>query len=178
MPPDAARIDALLDEGFAALPAGKYRDAERIGKEALELSQARADTRRVSRSHLLIGSAVFNQGDMLKALETISLGERLAVEVQDIPLQKLAKISLGNIHRNLGHAEEALKSFEAWVSLNRQLPVPEPEGRLLRAQGIMYYEMGDVDKAHALFREALIKVRQAGDAALEAATLMSLAIMT
>jgi CHAT domain-containing protein/Flp pilus assembly protein TadD len=171
---DTARIDKLLDDGFAALPSGKYLDMARMGEEALRLSTAAGDTFRISRSLILLGSANFNQTHLPEALDQTQRGLALAVEVKDIPLQMLAKQVLGNTLRSLGRFDEALHSFEDWRTLNRQLPKAEPEARIARAIGILYYQMGDIDKAETNYRDALKFARDAGDVSLQAATLLSI----
>lgn len=177
-PGDTARIDSMLDTGFAGSTAGRYSEMLSLGEEALRLSTALGDQYRVARSHLLIGSGYYNQTRLPAALEALERGERIAIEIDAIPLRKIASQMLGNTLRTLGRFAEALAKFEEWRRQNQRLPAPEPEGRMARAIGIVYFEMGDIDRAEIMVREALAHIRRSGDVQFEAPTLFSLSVVS
>jgi CHAT domain-containing protein len=174
---DDAAIDKLLDDGFASVATGKYTEMEAAGREALRLSEASGDRYRTARALILLGSAHYNESHIPEAFDELQRGEQLAIALDDIPLRKLACQMLGNTLRNMGRYGDALQKFEEWRVQNRRLPNPEPQGRMTRALGIVYFEMSDVPRAEAMFREALTYARGAGDIGLEGQTLLSLAIV-
>ncbi|MGA3025974.1 MAG: CHAT domain-containing protein [Bryobacteraceae bacterium] len=171
--PDA-EIDRLLDRGFADLKTGNYPEMASLGAEALRLSTAAHDQRRVARSVLLIGSSSYSQGRLAEALDELQQAARLAAELRDIPIQKQATRGIGNTLRQLGRYDEALRNLDEWFRLNRDGGGKEPEGPMMRVVCVLYTEMGDLDKAESTCRGALGLARASGDRWLEAGTLFSL----
>jgi len=168
-----AEIDKLLEQGLAAAKTGNYPDMARLGAEAVRLSTAVHDQRRVARSMYLSGSASYDQGRLLEALDELEQVARLASELGDIPLQMKAKTGIGNTLRQLGRYDEALRNFDEWFRINRA-GQGEPEGPMVRTVCILYKEIGDLDKAESTCRKALRLVRASGDRRIEASTLLSL----
>ncbi len=173
-PDSTQRIDQLLADGFAAAPGGHYVEMERMAQEALELSSAAHDQRRMARSRLLAGSALYYQSRCPEALGQLQQAEDLARQLNDIELLKQTKQMEGNSLRSLGRLDEALRDYDEWFQFNRQLSHPEPEARVTRFVSILYREMGDTDKSETMVRQALKLARAEGDAQVEAGCLLSL----
>jgi CHAT domain-containing protein/tetratricopeptide (TPR) repeat protein len=170
---DGRAIDALLDAGFAAQPTGQYPEMLRVGQDALQLSIAAHDDARRAKALLILGMAHSGQTHLPEALDELQQADAAAATVHVVGLHKKIDSALGNTLRLLSRSDEALAKYNAWRQLNRGLPHPEPEGRIIRAIGILYYEMSDVDKADAMLTEALAAARQAGDTLLQASVLLS-----
>ena len=172
--PSGADIDKLIDRGFAVAGTGNYPEMARLGAEALRLSTAARDEKRVARSTLLTGSASYYQGRYLEALDELQQAARQASALGDIAIQKLATRGVGNTLRQLGRYDESLRHFEEWFRLNREGGQAEPEGPTTLALSILYKEMGDLDKAESTCRKALTLIRASSNRRQEASALLSL----
>lgn len=170
----AARIEELLDRADASTAKGDYPDVVAASAEALQLSEAAHNQHFIARSLLASGSGAYYQGRFLDALDQLQRGDLLAERLDDVPLQKQAKRMLGNSYRQLGRFDDAERAFEAWVRLNRRLPVPENEGSINRTLSILYREMGEADKAAAAAHTAFTQALAAGDKRLQASILLTL----
>ena len=86
-----AEIDQLLERGFAALKTGNYPEMARLGAEALRLSTAAHDQRRMTRAILLTGSASYSQGRLLEALDELKqpLAWRLSSKPETWPSSEM-----------------------------------------------------------------------------------------
>lgn len=173
---DAARIDKLLEDGSAAARGERYLDMGKAGEEALRLATAAADRRRIVRALTLVGGAYYSQSRFPEARAHLERAEKLAIELEDVKLQKAAVRSLGHTLRNLGLQNDAFHKLKEWFALDERAPEPEHRGSMIRGLAILLFDMGDYASAETELRKALAIGRERKDVVLEAASLSTLAM--
>lgn len=127
-----------------------------------------------AKSLIASGTELYNQSRFPEALDDLQRAETAAREQNDVASLLEIKELEGNTLRNLGRLDEALRAYDEWFRLNKQLPHPQPAGRATRFLAIVYREMGDTDKSEAIARQALRLARAESDSRLEAGCLLSI----
>jgi CHAT domain-containing protein len=136
--------------------------------------QGQTSSPETAQALLKAGTQLYNESHYPEAIETLQRAEVLARQQNEIQALLEIKELEGNALRTLGRVDEALRAYEEWFRLNKQLPHPQSEGRATRFVAIIYREMGDVDKSEFYSREALKLARAEKNAPLEAGCLLSL----
>jgi CHAT domain-containing protein len=147
-PTDAgAQIDELLKKAAEAVYVqGRMKDAEAAAQQALELSEKLGDKARTMRSLSSLATASFYEG---------RFPEALARQLADKKPLLRALNNLATILRALGRYEEALGDYNQTIALARELGDLPMVWAVTRNVGVLYMEMGDLEKAERPLKDAL-----------------------
>lgn len=105
-----------------------FRGAEREFRKAIDIATKRGRKNGHSAAILSLGGLQYEKEEYEEALKTITKGQRLAEEIQSVPLQVRALLLKGNVYRflkggNTERAKESLAKGLELVSGESQLPL-------------------------------------------------------
>jgi len=138
------------------------------------LAIAQSSSSETDQSLLASAKALYDQSHYPEAIDELERAEALARRDKDIPVLLEIKQVQANALRTLGRTDEALRVYEEWFRLNRQLAHPQPEGRATRFLSVLYREMGDTTRSETTARRALALAREEENVSLEAGCLLSI----
>jgi tetratricopeptide (TPR) repeat protein len=163
---------ALQNIGLIYLDADELEEAISAFEESLTLRRRLGDRRREARALGALGIAFRKQGNLSAAVEHLSQWLRMAQGSGDRLEEAEALTNLGNTCEDL---EIARDYYERALVITRDLVHPRGLGIVLKNLGRVYFELGDLEKAETLDREALELHRQAGNRYGQALSLAHLA---
>lgn len=107
---------------------GDFRGAERAFRRAIDIAAKRGRKNGHAAAILSLGALQYEKEDYEEALKTITKGQRLAEEIQSVPLQVRAFLLKGNVYRflkggSIERAKESLAKGLELVSGENQLPL-------------------------------------------------------
>lgn len=120
----AARRDAILDQGYAALAEGRSSEARSRFMAALEQDPTRVEV------HKQLGYMSINEGDMPAAAESLERARRL------LPLDHMTALELGYVYAGMNRRRGAEKHFRY------ALGSPDPEVRRKAEAGLVSIRAG------------------------------------
>jgi predicted ATPase/DNA-binding CsgD family transcriptional regulator len=143
-----------LDSGARA--AGDYQTAFAIGERTIQL------LRESSGPSFYLGMALLAHGDVAMELghyenARAALEESLALAREAGDAFRIAHAfnSLGDLARYQGNYAEAISAYENSVDLLRKLDAQHDLASVLRNLGRTSLQVGDIERAHAMFSESL-----------------------
>jgi CHAT domain-containing protein/Tfp pilus assembly protein PilF len=151
-----AQIDALLQQSNEQMYVkGQLKEGEDTARHALDLSRSIADRPRTMRSLHALASFYFYVARFAEALPLEQESVGLARQLDNKRSLAVALNGEASILRALGRFEEAIADFDQSAALTRELNDLPTQWTVTRNIGVLYMEMGDLDKAEAPLKEAL-----------------------
>jgi CHAT domain-containing protein len=162
------RSAARINLAFAAEREHDLDEATRIGREALEIAVAAADSERTALACQTLGTVSFRRGDDAAALAWWTRALTAAGPAQP-ELAASLRLNLGNGAARLGRLDQADAHFAAAERTALEARLPEYAWRALLGYGDVAERRGDMGRALALNRRAAtlidtLRVRQNAEA--------------
>ncbi|RMG95556.1 MAG: hypothetical protein D6705_13405 [Deltaproteobacteria bacterium] len=149
--PGLARMQSTL-----ALAAGRFDEAERIARAALDdCRDDDAGRRRRARLLAALGKVRLESGDFEGARASYDAGLSIARALGDRRLEAELENALGEVAGRSSHYQEAIDRFKASLDIDRELGDRIATGRKLANLGITYAALGLYRHAERYLRHAL-----------------------
>jgi tetratricopeptide (TPR) repeat protein len=152
---------ALTWLGLTAWRQGDYREARRLGEEALAFKRRIAGQADLSKSYNALGLLAWNEGRLSDATRLFGDASAAAQAAGDLKGIASASGNLALVQTELGEFEEARRGFDSMRVAGRALDDPRIEGNALTNLGMLAVRVGDpaaavplLDSARARYREA------------------------
>jgi tetratricopeptide (TPR) repeat protein/transcriptional regulator with XRE-family HTH domain len=164
--------DALTHLGSLTWRRGEYMHAEELLREGLAIArrledqedregrEGRDSRERQERLLKILGSVLWNRGDVERGYATLSEGLELARQIGDREQMCVMLSNLGALLGEQGDHARAAELFREGLELARQIGHREQTCVLLINLGNLSKENGDYEQASAYFREGLALARQ------------------
>jgi CHAT domain-containing protein/tetratricopeptide (TPR) repeat protein len=134
---------------------GEFKEAEKLAKQALELSEKMGDKKRTMVALMYLGSAYAYEGNQLEALEIFKRTADLAREIDNRKGLSRALNNISGVLGNLGRYEESLSYMYQCMDVARELGDLPMQYTVLTNIGRLYMATGEPDKAEAPLLESL-----------------------
>src|SRR5262249_4801667 len=134
---------------------GHLTEAEDTAKRALELSRTLGDRGRTMRSLHTLSSFYFYVARFNDALPLEHESLELARQLDDKKSLAVAVNGEASILRALGRYEEAIADFNESIALTQATGDLPMRWIVTRNIGVLYMEMGDLDRAETPLKDAL-----------------------
>lgn len=152
----------LTSLGVAYQGWGRFEEAVTCHQQALEIFEEVGDQQREGMALGNLGNACRSLGGDDEADACYEQALTIFREVGDRHSEGMALSNLGSIYRNLGRYE-AVTCYEQALTIFQELGDRHDEGRALSSLGDCYLDLRQPERAGALWRDAAIVMRKAGD---------------
>lgn len=148
-----ALAQLLTQQAAMHVRLSNYPQAIKIIEEALFLT---TDDWLTARLHITWGEALWRQGVLADAEETLRLALTLAQEIEMQQLIGIATFHLGVVHDLKGEHEQSLAYLEEALTIWQQLGNRRWQGFTLNSIGTVAQRLSKLEQANAALHEALI----------------------
>ena len=157
------RFDALHVLNTAAWWRGRLADAERYGREQLELARAEGRDDLESRAAVDLVGVFTSRREYEEAATMLAHAHELAEQSGSIVARGHALMALGNLAVSNDQYDEAERQLEAARQLFEEAGVGTMLGRVLYRLAVVAWYKDDLDKAERLSRESIRMLTQLED---------------
>jgi CHAT domain-containing protein/tetratricopeptide (TPR) repeat protein len=162
-----AEARALTWLGLVAWRQGDYREARRLGEEALALKRRLALQTDLFKSYNALGLLAWNEGRLADATELFGRASAAAAAARDLKGVASASGNLALVQTELGEFDEARRGFDSMRVAGAALGDARVEGNALTNLGMLAVRVGDPAGALELLETARHRYRTIGYAAGE-----------
>jgi tetratricopeptide (TPR) repeat protein len=153
----------LVQQGRAEYGSGHLAASERFFLAALDMLQA---TDQIQRAATLadLGDVYVSEDEVSKAEQAYSESLTIYKKLSDRSNTAILLRNLGATYSLEGRDDDALRILQEALKLTRTIPGPNAGlmAEVLNAFGITYYRQGKINKAEALFNQALQTISASG----------------
>ena len=174
--PGQERMARQLAQGEELWRSGDFRPAQRVLEQALAQAEAVDDLPARTGALLSLGR-VLEESAPDQARLRYDEAARVAAGAGALDAESTALSSLGSLESAAGRHDSAAKLLDRAVALARLTHDTRLLARRLGERGVAARRAGELDRALALYGEALALQRRAGDALGEAGTRANLAVV-
>ncbi len=157
------RFDAFHVLNTAAWWRGRLADAERYGREQLELARAEGRADLESRAAVDLVGVFTSRREYDEAATMLAHAHELAEKSGSIVARGHTLAALGNLAISNGRYDEAERQLEAARQLFEEAGVGTMLGRVLYRMAVVAWYQDDLDKAERLSRESVRQLTQLED---------------
>lgn len=142
----------LMLEGLYSLDAGQYSQARDQLRAALNLDRGAGANQRVAQGTYMLGRCYFFENQYEQALEALGNSLEVSRRIHDSFREAMNQILLGWTYSRLGEGARALALLEEGMQAARKRGYGEllPDG--LNAEGELYRDRGEKDRARTSFQ--------------------------
>ena len=151
---------------------GPFAVGESLATQVLGIDAVPASLRSVARWTCAL--VAWRLGHMEEAQTLLEQALSHAIEASDLHQRARVLGSLGNLHQELGRAEQTLAHQEAALAIHRELGNRRAEGTALGNLGNVYFVLGRLDEARAHYEQGLVIHREVGNRLVEGSVLGNL----
>jgi len=132
--------------------------------EAQRYAARAADPRLEMKIHNALGAAYWGESRLADALAHVRETRRVAEQLHDARYQAIATGNMGQIEEDRGHHEEALRLLTESLVLYERLGQSgaTQRGGTLASVGVVYWSLGDSERATSFYEKALAIHRAVG----------------
>jgi tetratricopeptide (TPR) repeat protein len=139
-------------------------DSKKARKEALELiKDISDDSPQRAEGHLLLAEAMTALAEFDHAFEHVGKAQRIAEHLKSDKLMAKALYHYGHIRIRTSELEQARKDLTKGLEISRRAEDKATEGLTVIDLALLEYFKGDLDKAEAGLREAVLILDKIGD---------------
>lgn len=163
-PPRGMATDPLVPLGVVATLLGDYPVAARLGAQALEQAEARADHGNIMFAFYVLASAALEQGDYAAARHYAQQAYTIASDkMENRWFMAYCLNDLGRVASALGAYAEARQHFQASYALREEFGDPEGVAVALNHLGKIALKEADYAAAQNLYQQSLAIYQEIGD---------------
>jgi predicted ATPase len=155
----AAALQLAVDGGWRW--GGALEERTRLGRLLSAAGQAPALTR--AEGYRILADLMYGDGDVERQLEAYEASIAAAQESGDVRQLSWAFNDLANCFANADRLAESVRAQETAIELKRQLGADADVAISLCNLGEVVFQLGEVDRALALFEESVVLHRRSAD---------------
>ncbi|MBK8231002.1 MAG: hypothetical protein IPK72_10540 [Candidatus Eisenbacteria bacterium] len=142
--------------------AGEAAASESIFSEAIRLADPQRQTNTHCHAAMWLGHSLVELGRPARAEAVLRAAIPVAVRVGDRERERFMRMSLASLEHRAGNFEPALSGFVAAGALLRAAGIRIGELDAFNGQGRTWQQIGELDRARALYREVADLSHRAG----------------
>ncbi|TAN42955.1 MAG: adenylate/guanylate cyclase domain-containing protein [Nitrospirae bacterium] len=149
------RFDALLKKGGILELIGRWREAENIYREALDIATGLGNEIGVAQSTRRLAWRHYQKGELQKAMDYLNRALQSCRSVNDEKGISIIIGRIGSIHMRNGDYAKAKECFKEDLMLSKKLAHEKGMGFAVGNLGNIHYRKGDFDLAMEYYLERL-----------------------
>ncbi len=151
--PISKRVDTILKKGDILKLIGKWKEAEKMFRKALRLSEEIEDKKRIAYSNGSIGWQLQLQGDYEKAREYFEKQLKISEKLGNKKEISKAIGNIGIVFSNQGKYTKAIECYEKQLKIGEELRSKKEISKAVGNMGIVFSNQGNYPKAIKCFEK-------------------------